>query len=83
LVFPYSSPVALIWGLKKGEEAVLRGRSVFNAQLGDAKEVTGLQPRPEGVVYHDRDTVKASTAPPTKTEFDRSGFKPKASFRPN
>src|SRR6185369_4790989 len=25
LIFPYSSPVALIWGLKKGDEAVLRG----------------------------------------------------------
>ena len=82
LVFPYSSPVALIWGLKKGEEAVLRGSSVFNAQLGKEKEVTGLQPRPEGVVYHDRDTVKASTAPPTNTAFDRSGFRPKASFKP-
>ena len=82
LVFPYTSPIALIWGLKKGEEAVLRGSSAFAAQLNQAKEVTGLQPRPEGVVYHDRETVKASTAPPTNTAFDRSGFRPKASFKP-
>jgi len=83
LIFPYTSPVALIWGLKRGDEAVLRGSSVFEAQVGSSAEVTGLQPRPAGVVYRDRETVKASTAPPTNTQFDRSGFRPKASFRPN
>jgi hypothetical protein len=76
LVFPYTSPVALIWGLKKGEEAVLRGSSLFSAQVGTSAEVTGLQPRPAGVVYHDRETVKASTAPPTNTQFERKSVKP-------
>ncbi len=76
LVFPYASPVALIWGLKKGEEAVLRGSRLFSAQVGTSAEVTGLQPRPAGVVYRDRETVKASTAPPTKTEFERKSVKP-------
>lgn len=77
LIFPYSSPVALIWGLKKGDEAVLRGSRFFSAQVGTNAEVTGLQPRPAGVVYRDRETVKASTAPPTNTQFERQSVKPK------
>ncbi len=76
LIFPYTSPVALIWGLKKGEEAVLRGSRLFSAQVGTSAEVTGLQPRPAGVVYRDRETVKASTAPPTNTQFERKSVKP-------
>lgn len=80
LVFPYSSPVALIWGLKKGEEAVLRGSRVFKATVTGESQIAGLQPRPEGVVYRDHDTVKASTAPPTKTNFER-GFGRKGSNR--
>lgn len=82
LVFPYSSPVALIWGLKKGDEAVLRGSRVFNATVTSNSAVAGLQPRPEGVVYRDRETVKASTAPPTNTNFPRGSFTP-GSFKPN
>ena len=71
LIFPYSSPAALIWGLKKGDEAVLRGSRVFSANVRTKTEVAGLQPRPGGVVYRDRDTVKASAAPPTKTNFEQ------------
>ena len=81
LIFPYSSPVALIWGLKKGEEAVLRGSRVFSSVVRDKIEVTGFQPRPGGTVLHDMETVKASAAPPTNTNFQRGGFKP-GSFRP-
>ena len=83
LIFPYTSPVALIWGLKKGDEAVLRGSRVFAASVRTGTEVAGIQPRPGGVVYRDRDTVKASAAPPTNTNFERGGFRPKGSFRPN
>ncbi len=82
LIFPYSSPVALIWGLKKGDEAVLRGSKVFLATVRTTTEVAGLWPRPGGVKYHDRDTVNASAAPPTSTSFERGSFKPQG-FRPN
>jgi len=80
LIFPYTSPVALVWGLKKGDEAVLRGSRVFAASVRTETEIAGIQPRPGGVVYRDRDTVKASAAPPTKTTFER-GFRRKASNR--
>jgi hypothetical protein len=83
LIFPYSSPVALIWGLKKGDEAVLRGSKVVSAVVGANTEIAGFQPRPGGTILHDMETVKASAAPPTSTTFDRSGFKPKGGFRPN
>ena len=78
LIFPYSSPVALIWGLKKGDEAVLRGSRFFNATVVNETEVAGMQPRPGGAIYHDMDTVKASAAPPKNTQFEKSSFKPKS-----
>jgi hypothetical protein len=80
LIFPYTSPAALIWGLKKGDEAVLHGSQVFTASVRNKTEVAGIQPRPGGVVYHDRDTVKASAAPPTKTNFEQ-GYGRKRSNR--
>ena len=82
LLFPYTSPVALVWGLKKGDEAVIRGSRVFSATVVSDSQIAGLQPRPDGVVYRDPETVKASTAPPTNTNFER-GFGRKGSFRPN
>lgn len=82
LFFPYTSPIALVWGLKRGDEAVLRGSRVFTADVTTQSEVAGLQPRPGGVIYRDRETVKASTAPPTNTQFERGSFRPRG-FRPN
>ena len=82
LIFPYTSQVGLIWGLKKCDEAVLRGSRVFAASVKTGTEVAGIQPRPGGVVYRDRNTVKASAAPPTKTNFEQ-GFGRKRSNRSN
>ena len=81
LIFPYTSPVALIWGLKKGDEAVLRGSRVFTPSVKTETEIAGIQPRQGGVIYRDRDTVKASAAPPTKTNFEQ-GYGRKGSSRP-
>ena len=80
LLFPYTSPAALVWGLKKGDEAVLRGSRVFTASVRNRTEIAGIQPRPGGVIYRDRDTVKASAAPPTRTNFEQ-GFGRKRSGR--
>jgi hypothetical protein len=82
LIFPYSSPVALIWGLKKGDEAVLRGSRIFSAFVKTKTEIAGFQPRPGGPILHDMETVKASTAPPTSTNFERGSFRPRG-FRSN
>ena len=84
VLFPYTSPVALIWGLKKGEEAVLRGSRVFLATVRSESEIAGIQPRPGGVIYHDQDTVKASAAPPTNTNFSRGSVRAGGgTFRPH
>lgn len=84
LVFPYSSPVALIWGLKKGDEAVLRGSRVFKANARGETQIAGVpSPPSDRIVYRDRETVKSSTAPPTPANFDRGGFRPNGSFRPH
>jgi hypothetical protein len=82
LFFPYTSPVGLIWGLKKGDEAVLRGSKLFVAVIGPNVEVAGFAPKKDEVTYHDPDVVKASLAPPTETQFERGGFKPSGSFHP-
>lgn len=78
LIFPYSSPVALIWGLKKGDEAVLRGNYVVSAFVKTKTDIAGFQPRPGGPILHDMETVKASTAPPTETIFERGSVRPKS-----
>ncbi len=74
LIFPYTSPVGLIWGLKKGEEAILRGSKPFLAVVSTASEVAGIPPKNRRF-YHDVGTVKASTAPPTPAQFDEGSFK--------
>src|SRR5215813_5198185 len=47
-VFPYSSPAALLWGFKKGGEAVLPGSRTFTAVVNDEADVIGILRRPDG-----------------------------------
>jgi hypothetical protein len=75
LIFPYTSPVALIWGLKKGQEAVLRGSKPFTAAVRNDIDVTGLTPRDGRAIYHDMDTVKESSKPLVPTQFERLGIR--------
>jgi len=75
LVFPYTSPVALIWGLKKGDEAVLRGSRTFTAVVRNDIDVAGLSPRDGRAIYHDLDTVKESSKPLVPTQFERLGIR--------
>jgi hypothetical protein len=74
LVFPYTSPVALIWGLKKGDEAILRGSKPFLAVVTKPTQVAGLFSKNRQVL-HDMDTVKASIAPLPDTQFPRLGVR--------
>ena len=60
VVLPYSSPVALIWALKKGDEAVLdESRKSIALVSGDA-EVAGLLPRTKKAIYHSAEQLKAA-----------------------
>jgi hypothetical protein len=62
LIFPYSAPVALVWGLKKGDDAVVRGSKEFAAVIKDEIEITGLVPPKDRVIYHYAETLKAKEA---------------------
>ena len=68
LIFPYTAPVALVWGFKKGDDAVVRGSKQFAAVIKNETEITGLVPEKERVIYHYAESLKAkqnSTSTPT------------------
>ncbi|MCM3900332.1 MAG: hypothetical protein ND866_01355 [Pyrinomonadaceae bacterium] len=62
IVFPYSPPAGLIWGLKKGDEAVLYASSKSTAKVSDNTEVGGLLPEEKKVILHSVDKLKAADA---------------------
>lgn len=68
LIFPYTAPAALVWGFKKGDDAVVRGSKLFAAVIKNDIEVAGLVPDKDRVIYHYAEALKAkqnSTATPT------------------
>jgi len=69
LIFPYTAPVALVWGFKKGDDAVVRGSKQFAAVIKNEIEVVGLVPDKGRVIYHYAESWKAkenSTSTPTQ-----------------
>lgn len=76
IVFPYTAPVALIWGLKKGDEAVLEQGTKLTAVVKKTEEVAGLSLERKPI-YHAVNTLTRGN-PPAST-----GLKPfNNSFRP-
>ena len=68
LIFPYTAPAALVWGFKKGDDAVVRGNKQFAAVIKNDIELAGLVPDKDRVIYHYAESLKAkqnSTTPPT------------------
>jgi hypothetical protein len=68
LIFPYTAPAALVWGFKKGDDAVVRGSKQFAAVIKNDMEIAGLVPEKDRVIYHYAESLKAkqnSTATPT------------------
>jgi hypothetical protein len=60
VVLPYSSPVGLIWALKKGDEAVLDESRKSMAIVSGEMEVAGLLPKQKKVIYHSAEQLKAA-----------------------
>lgn len=76
LVFPYTAPVAIVWGLKKGDDAVVRGNKEFSAVIASDTEVTGLVPVKDRVIYHSAESLKAKqNSTSTQTAFPRLGVR--------
>jgi hypothetical protein len=76
IVFPYTAPVALIWGLKKGDEAVLDQGTQLTAMVKKSQEVAGL-PTEAKPIYHPVNTLTQ------ETRSANTGIKPfNKSFQP-
>ncbi len=78
IVFPYTSPVALIWALQKGEEAVLYQGTSVTAVMKKNQQVAGLLPEKKQPVYHSLDAIndaERSQAQGLKSPFNNS-FQP-------
>jgi len=72
LIFPYTAPAALVWGFKKGDDAVVRGNKQFAAVIKNDIEVAGLVPEKDRVVYHYAESLKAKqNSGSTPTNFPR------------
>ena len=72
LIFPYTAPAALVWGFKKGDDAVVRGSKQFAAVIKNDIEVAGLVPDKDRVVYHYGEALKAKqNSAATPTQFPR------------
>jgi hypothetical protein len=75
-VLPYSSPVALIWALKKGDEAVLDESRKSIALVSGDMEVAGLLPKSKKVIYHSGEQLKAAEAAKGTLVPASGGFRP-------
>jgi hypothetical protein len=72
LIFPYTAPAALVWGFKKGDDAVVRGSKQFAAVIKNEIEVVGLVPDKDRVIYHYAESLKAKVnSASTPTQFPR------------
>lgn len=59
LIFPYTAPAAIVWGFRKGDDAVVRGNKQFAAVVDGDTEVWGLIPQKDKVIYHFAEALKA------------------------
>ena len=72
LIFPYTAPAAIVWGFKKGDDAVVRGNKEFAAVIASDTEVTGLVPVKDRVIYHFAESLKTKqNSTSTQTAFPR------------
>jgi len=68
LIFPYTAPAAIVWGFKKGDDAVIRGSKEFAAVVKNETQIVGLIPDKDKIIYHYAEALRAkqnSTSTPT------------------
>jgi hypothetical protein len=72
LIFPYTAPAAIVWGFRKGDDAIVRGSKVFGAVIESETEVSGLIPDKDKIIYHYAEALKAKeSSTTTQTAFPR------------
>jgi hypothetical protein len=76
IIFPYTAPAALVWGFKKGDDAIVKGSKQFAAVIESDTEVSGIVPVKDRVIYHNAEAVKAKVnASQAATSFPRLGVR--------
>ena len=55
--FPYAAPAALIWALKKGDDAVLDQGTEVTAVVRTQQQVAGLLPEKKNPIYHSVESI--------------------------
>ena len=82
VVFPYSPPAGLVWGLKKGDNAIIYPNQRSSASVKADTPVAGLVPEKK-IIYHSAD--KLNSAPSQSSPglpASNGGFKPTPLGRP-
>ena len=74
-ILPYSSPVGLIWALKKGDEAVLYESRKSNAVVSSNTEIAGLLPKSKRAILHPTEQLKTADRTPGLAPMNNS-FRP-------
>jgi len=59
LIFPYTAPAAIVWGFKKGDDAVIRGSKQFSAVVKSETQIVGLVPDKDKIIYHYAEALRA------------------------
>ena len=76
MIFPYTAPAAIVWGFKKGDDAVVRGNKQFAAVIESETEIAGIVLEKDRVIYHYAESLKAKqTQTATPTSFPRLGVR--------
>lgn len=83
LVFPYTSPAALVWAFKKGDDAVLFGSRRFTAMVGHEAQIASPLRRQTGITFFNAEAISRSRNP-TLMDPGRGtwSFRPSGSFLP-
>ena len=90
LLFPYTSPAALVWAFKKGDDAILFGSRRFTATVGQEARIASPVRRQHGITLFTAEAINRSRNPTMMEQgsgnwsFSPSGsFLPGGSFLPN
>lgn len=83
LLFPYTSPAALVWAFKKGDDAILFGSRRFTAMVGQEARIASPIRRQHGINFFSAEAISRSRNP-TMMEQGRGNwsFRPSGSFLP-
>src|SRR5215470_4343953 len=77
IVFPYTAPVGLIWGFKKGDEAVIDAGTQLTTVVKKNQQVAGV-PTKRKPIYHPVNSLgqDSPSAAPGFTGYGNQSFRP-------